>query len=131
MWDYAHYAMPSVETGSLHPQSVKDQVIHAEMCGDEKAPIDYSGARAKTTDAEVRLVRKLDYIMLPVLWLMYWFNYLDRNAITVARLDHLEKDLGITSTQYQTCVSILFVGYVLGQVPASECVTHVQALLIH
>jgi hypothetical protein len=50
-----------------------------------------------------------------MLWSMYWLNYLDRNAIALARLDDLEEDLNLSSTQYQTCVSILFVGYLLGQ----------------
>jgi MFS family permease len=50
---------------------------------------------------------------------MYWLNYLDRNAIALARLDQLEKDLNLSSTQYQTCVSILFVGYLLGQIPSN------------
>jgi hypothetical protein len=49
----------------------------------------------------------------------YWFNYLDRNAIAVARLDGMEEELGLTGTQYLTSVSILFVGYLLGQVPSS------------
>lgn len=47
-----------------------------------------------------------------MLWSMYWLNYLDRNAIALARLNTLEEDLGLSDTQYQTCVSILFVGYV-------------------
>ena len=51
-----------------------------------------------------------------MLWSMYWLNYLDRNAIALARLDGLEKDLNLSSTEYQTCVSILFVGYLLGQI---------------
>lgn len=46
-------------------------------------------------------------------------SYLDRNAITVARLDGIENELNLTSTEYQTCVSILFVGYILGQIPSS------------
>jgi len=45
-----------------------------------------------------------------MLWSMYWLNYLDRNAIALARINTLEKDLNLTDTQYQTCVSILFVG---------------------
>ena len=45
-----------------------------------------------------------------MLWLMYWLNYLDRNAIAHARLNSLEEDLGLVGTQYNTCVSILFVG---------------------
>lgn len=42
-----------------------------------------------------------------MLWVMYWLNYLDRNAITLARLDDIEGDLNLTETQYQTAVSIL------------------------
>lgn len=45
--------------------------------------------------------------------------HLDRNAIALARLDDLEEDLNLTSSQYQTCVSILFVGYLLGQIPSN------------
>lgn len=82
--------------------------------------VDHTGARVKTNPAEIRLVRKLDRIILPVLWTTYWFNYLDRNAITVARLDGMEEELKLASTQYQTCVSILFVGYILGQIPSSK-----------
>lgn len=33
------------------------------------------------TEAEKRLVRKLDFILLPVLWLMYVLAYLDRGNI--------------------------------------------------
>lgn len=60
---------------------------------------------------------------------MYWLNYLDRNAIALARLDGMEEDLNLTSTQYQTCVSILFVGYILGQVPSNMLITRVKPSL--
>lgn len=30
---------------------------------------------------------------------MYWLNYLDRNAIALAKLDNIEKDLSITPTR--------------------------------
>ncbi|KAF5603123.1 tartrate transporter [Fusarium subglutinans] len=85
--------------------------------------VDETGTHRKIDPAEIKLVKKLDWIILPVLWIMYWFNYLDRNAITVARLDGLEKELNLTSTEYQTCVSILFVGYILGQIPSSLVLT--------
>jgi hypothetical protein len=44
---------------------------------------------------------------------------LDRNNIAAARLGGLEKDLGLTPTQYSTCLSILYVGYILMQVPSN------------
>lgn len=81
--------------------------------------VDYSGAHEKTDPKEIKLVRKLDMYIMPMLWIMYWLNYLDRNAIALARLNNLEKDLKLTDTQYQTCVSILFVGYILGTIPSN------------
>lgn len=88
---------------------------------DGKSPaVDYSGAQTKMSAAEQKLVRKLDLWIMPTLWAMYWLNFLDRNAIALARLDGLEKELGLTGSQYATSVSILFVGYILAQVPSSE-----------
>lgn len=60
------------------------------------------------------------------LWGMYWLNYLDRNAIALARLNNLEEDLNLSSSQYQTCVSILFVGYILGQIPSNMLITRLR-----
>ena len=57
---------------------------------------------------------------------MYWLNYLDRNAIALARLNDIEEHLGLSGTQYNTCVSILFVGYILGQVPSNMLLTRVR-----
>lgn len=57
---------------------------------------------------------------------MYWLNYLDRNAIALARINSLEEDLGISDTEYQTCVSILFVGYILGQIPSNMLITRIR-----
>lgn len=77
--------------------------------------------RAKVEKA---LVRKIDIRLLPMLILMYIMNYLDRNNIAAARYagtnkQGLEFDLGLVGDQYQTCVSILFVGYLLMQVPSN------------
>ncbi|EMR67216.1 putative vitamin h transporter protein [Eutypa lata UCREL1] len=71
---------------------------------------DYSGAIKKTDPKEIALVKKLDFRIMPILWAMYFMNYLDRNAIANARLNNLEDDLGLVGTQYNTCISILFVG---------------------
>ena len=51
--------------------------------------------------------------------IMYIMNYLDRNNIAAARLGGLEEDLNLIGNQYQTAVSILFVGYVLMQIPSN------------
>lgn len=84
------------------------EVANADVAKD----VDQFGAQTRKDAREIRLIRKLDWIILPCLWIMYFFNFLDRTAITVAKLDKLDKDLNISSVQYNTCISILFVGYV-------------------
>ena len=73
---------------------------------------------------ETALVRKIDFRLLPMIIIMYIMNYLDRNNIAAARLAGLQDPpskggLNLTSTQYLTALSILFVGYLLMQVPSN------------
>jgi hypothetical protein len=46
---------------------------------------------------------------------MYFLNYLDRNALPQAKLNSLEEDLNLKGVEYNTAISILFVGYLLMQ----------------
>ncbi len=57
---------------------------------------------------------------------MYFLNFLDRNAMVNAKLNGLQADLNLKGVQYQTCVSILFVGYLLGQVPSNMVMNRVK-----
>ncbi|KAB8300553.1 hypothetical protein EYC80_000713 [Monilinia laxa] len=68
---------------------------------------------------ESSLKRKVDTRLLPMVVLIYIMNYLDRNNIAAAKLAGLERDLKMTGEQFQTSVSILFVGYLLMQVPSN------------
>ncbi|KAI9721833.1 MAG: hypothetical protein M1812_002169 [Candelaria pacifica] len=68
---------------------------------------------------EAELRRKIDFRLLPMVVLIYILNYLDRNNIAAARLAGLEDDLHLNGTQFSTAVSILFVGYLLMQIPSN------------
>ncbi|KAJ7643659.1 major facilitator superfamily domain-containing protein [Roridomyces roridus] len=76
--------------------------------------------------AERRLVRKLDYRLLPTIFLIYIMNYIDRNGITTARLKGLEKDLGLSDLQYSVVLSILFVSYCPFQIPSNIILNYVN-----
>ncbi|KAL6907345.1 major facilitator superfamily domain-containing protein [Trichoderma evansii] len=75
---------------------------------------------------EKRIVRKLDMTLMPVVWVLYFFNYMDRNNIAQAKLDSLDKDLGLVGNQFNVAVSILNVGYVLMQLPSNMLLTRVR-----
>jgi hypothetical protein len=48
-----------------------------EMLKPQNEPVrDYTGAHEKVDPKEIALVRKLDLWIMPILWLMYWLNYL-------------------------------------------------------
>ncbi|KAH8708571.1 major facilitator superfamily domain-containing protein [Phaeosphaeriaceae sp. PMI808] len=74
---------------------------------------------------EKKLKRKLD-LKCSYFVLIYIMNYLDRNNIAAARLGGLEEDLGINPTQYATCLSILYVGYIIFQVPSNMIINRIE-----
>lgn len=48
-----------------------------------------------------KIVRRLDITMLPQLWILYMFNYLNRNNIAQARLNTFNQDLNLKDGDYQ------------------------------
>lgn len=80
---------------------------------------------ARRVVVEKSLKRKLD-ARCSLFVLIYIMNYLDRNNISAARLKGLQDDLNLTDTQYSTCLSILYVGYILMQVPSNMFINRIQ-----
>lgn len=73
-----------------------------------------------------KVMRKVDIHLLPLLIMMYLLNFLDRNNLSQARLGTLEQDLGMTGTDFNLATSILFVGYILMQLPSNLLLTRVR-----
>ncbi|KAG0938213.1 hypothetical protein G6F57_007003 [Rhizopus arrhizus] len=69
--------------------------------------------------AEKRLVQKLDTRLLPFLSFMYLFSSLDRSSLGNAVLDNFEEDVGITPDEFNTCVTIFYVGFLIFQIPSN------------
>ncbi|KAF9691983.1 hypothetical protein EKO04_010042 [Ascochyta lentis] len=114
-------------TGANHierTETNENDVALAKVAAEAK--LDEFGARSKTNPAEIALVKKLDRTILPMLWIVYFFNFLDRNALVNAKLNSLDEDLGLRGTQYNTLISILFVGYIAGQIPSNMVLSRVR-----
>ncbi|KAF1981492.1 MFS general substrate transporter [Aulographum hederae CBS 113979] len=106
--DIEHSADP-VKRGDSAQKKMETPLLLRELSPEERAEL------------EKKLCQKIDLRLLPMVILMYIMNYLDRNNIASARLGGLEADLGLPADgpQYQTAVSILFVGYILMQIPSN------------
>ncbi|GAA5830862.1 hypothetical protein JCM11251_001101 [Rhodosporidiobolus azoricus] len=72
-----------------------------------------------TPEEEKKLVRKIDYKLIPFLSLLYLLSFLDRVNIGQARLAGLEADLNMSGNDYQIASAIFFVGYVITEVPSN------------
>ena len=75
---------------------------------------------------EDRVFRKIAWRLLPVLTLAYVFNYLDRNNIGFAALT-MNREVGLTATQFGNGAGILFLGYCLLEVPSNMILYRVGA----
>ena len=69
--------------------------------------------------AERCILRKCDIHVLPMLYIFYALSYLDRINIGNARIEGLEKDLGIAGNDYNIALQVFFVPYILFEVPSN------------
>ncbi|KAL4967813.1 major facilitator superfamily domain-containing protein [Aspergillus stella-maris] len=74
---------------------------------------------------ERKLVHKLDHLVLPMISLAFFLSIIDRSNYGAARLQHLEADLHMSDAQFQTGLSVFYVGYILFQVPSNMVLNHV------
>ncbi|THH08865.1 hypothetical protein EW145_g2424 [Phellinidium pouzarii] len=68
---------------------------------------------------EKKLLRKIDFALIPWLSFLYLVAFLDRTSIGNAKLYNMEADLHISDTQYLICLSIFFIPYALLDVPSN------------
>ncbi|KAK3117172.1 hypothetical protein LTR53_001751 [Teratosphaeriaceae sp. CCFEE 6253] len=105
------------EKGALahHNQTVHD----SDLVGVNSRDMAMAHLTEEELIDEKRLRRKIDSIIMPTVVLVYLMNYIDRNNYPAARTAGLVEDLNMTGNQFQIGLSILFVGYVLMQVPSN------------
>jgi MFS family permease len=73
-----------------------------------------------------KLVRKIDLIVLPIIGILYILNYIDRQNLAAAKLQGIMDDLNMTTQQFATAVSILFVGYLPFQIPSNLIISRIS-----
>ncbi|CAG8179076.1 unnamed protein product [Penicillium salamii] len=118
------------EKGSVHSHQIEDLEGEKARSRNGHSPM-MPASLAALSEVEYSKVKrralwKLDARIMPCMVLMYIMNYLDRQNIASAKLANIEQDLKMTDVQYQTCISILFVGYILMQVPSNLIVGKIK-----
>lgn len=101
-------AMSDVKSEDDHVERL-DKTPHEEHIPLPEAIAGCSYAELKKLGRKATI--KLDLIIMPAMTTLYILNYLDRQNIAASNLADITVDLGLSVTQYNTTVSILFVGY--------------------
>ncbi|KAJ5083481.1 hypothetical protein N7456_012908 [Penicillium angulare] len=78
------------------------------------------------TSLNKKIVRKIDLLVLPTIGILYILNYIDRQNLAAAKLQGITQDLNMTTEQFATAVSILFVGYLPFQIPSNLLITKIS-----
>lgn len=96
----------------------KEEVYHSDVKQVDQTNSSISEAELDGIDTK-RLIRKIDYHLVPWLALLYLLSFLDRSNIGNANLFGLSTHLKLSSPQYATALAIFFAFYVLFEVPSN------------
>ena len=101
--------------------SVADEKPSSPLSDEPFSPID-----GFTTAKERALLWKIDYHLIPILFVLYMFAFLDRVNIGNARIQGLTQDLKMSGSMYNIASEILFVPYILLEVPSNLIIKRVR-----
>ncbi|ETN39115.1 uncharacterized protein HMPREF1541_05337 [Cyphellophora europaea CBS 101466] len=71
-------------------------------------------------DHQKRVIRKIDWRLLPILGLMYSISLVDRTNLGLALVAGMEEDLGLhIGNRYTIIVMVFFVAYIIFEIPSN------------
>ncbi|VDB93799.1 unnamed protein product [Peniophora sp. CBMAI 1063] len=118
-----------VDIKSVHSQGHADSLtLSGFLRSWKKQNLDgfYAEALAKyghdgaiTPEMEKRLVRRLDWIILPMISVCYFFYYVDKTTLSYAAIFGFKKDLSLNGDQYSWLSSVFYLGWLVWALPAN------------
>ncbi|CDM38220.1 hypothetical protein DTO013E5_8654 [Penicillium roqueforti] len=75
-----------------------------------------------TPEMEKKVLRKLDFFLIPLMGGCYMLQYIDKLAISQATLFNLRQDLGLKGNEYNWASAIFYFGYFAWSWPSSYLV---------
>ncbi|KAK4936973.1 hypothetical protein LTR10_022283 [Elasticomyces elasticus] len=116
MEDQLEWTPSAVEVGNKSDN--KDRDLHSA----HELEITY----VPDTEQEKKLVRKLDWRLIPCCWVLYLLGYIDRANIGNAKTGGMADDFNLTSSQYSVITLVFFISYLVCEVPANMILTRVK-----
>ncbi|OGM43991.1 allantoate permease [Aspergillus bombycis] len=105
----------------MEPQTLKKEeleLVVSNATAKESGTVPGESVRVDPS-IERSVLRKLDFKLLPVLSLMYFFNSLDRSNLGNAKTDGIDEDLKLVGNQYSIILAIFNVTFSLFDLPSN------------
>ncbi|KAF7514887.1 hypothetical protein G7054_g14914 [Neopestalotiopsis clavispora] len=71
------------------------------------------------SDEAKRVLRKIDRRIMPMIFTIYLLQLMDKNSLSFAAIMDLKTDTHLTASQYSWLGSIVYFGYLGGEIPAT------------
>ncbi|KAH7309192.1 major facilitator superfamily domain-containing protein [Stachybotrys elegans] len=118
--------MPASEK-DYNNQYIED--VKVEPTADEAAPLPASlrdMSDEEIQQFEKRMVRKMDFVIMPIMGILYVLNYVDRSALAATKVYGITEDLNMSEADFATAIAILFAGYIPFQIPSNLIMTKIS-----
>ncbi|ODV65149.1 MFS general substrate transporter [Hyphopichia burtonii NRRL Y-1933] len=76
-----------------------------------------------------KLIRKLDFRLMPLFTVLYLISFLDRGNIGAAKIEGLAEDLHLKGNEYNICLTVFFIFYATFEIPSNTILKHVKPSL--
>ncbi|KAI9692761.1 MAG: hypothetical protein M1820_009360 [Bogoriella megaspora] len=103
--------------------SVDENILkHSHDADEALKALEGRGGRAIELDEATnkRLLRKIDFHLMPLLCITYMLNYLDKTTLSYASVMGIRKDINITTSQYSWLGSMFYFGYLGFEYPTNR-----------
>ncbi|KAG2417292.1 hypothetical protein HFD88_008511 [Aspergillus terreus] len=70
-----------------------------------------------TPEEDRRVLKKIDMVILPMLCIVFFLQYLDKQSLSYAAVFDLITDLDLHGSQYSWCSSIFYIGQLVAEYP--------------
>ncbi|OQO04048.1 hypothetical protein B0A48_10691 [Cryoendolithus antarcticus] len=116
-------ALPSPLADAIRRGSVPEDILKHSHDADEalKAFASHDGQVLQLDEAtNKRLLRKIDWNLMPIMCVVYGLNYLDKTSISYASVMGIKKDIGLVGDNYQWLGSMFYFGYIAWEYPTNR-----------
>ncbi|KFZ07570.1 hypothetical protein V501_06325 [Pseudogymnoascus sp. VKM F-4519 (FW-2642)] len=113
-------AMAGSETDTTSPASPTVRTEHEDDLDDAfKYLHDHSNAESTSIDLAA-LRRKIDWRIVPIMFVCYVLQFVDKVVINYAAVMGINKDLALTKNNFTNVGSAFFIAYLIAEVPTGE-----------